>query len=309
MSCEFDKKWTKRVNGNTWNSKDSLGILMIILFLTIITFFIYLFITKNKKIPLIIFIIALTTLISIIFIQPVAIMYPTSAIISSRIRTPEFIDRNEYFPNSRFFEKPQTFKTIQQELEFFMKKTDNGHNLIPTANTYGKTNENIGSGGSDDNKWRLFQIKILGNILPGAKQHFPTVVDLCNKFPEILSCVVSVLEPNVIIPSHVGYMKGIIRYMLPLKIPKDRNKCFLCVNNIKYNWEEGVGVAWDDTYPHMVKNLTDETRVVIYFDIVRKGMNKLENALLNMVTAIVKKSPIIRTQMSQQEKQIKQFKN
>lgn len=305
--CQFDKNWKTRKNGNSWNSKDTLGLVMLLLLSIIILNLFLLFVVSHKKIPLFTIIICIVILCVIIFKYPISVIYPVSAIISTSTRTPEFVDRFEYFPNCEYFEDPKTFKTIQNELEKFMEKTDNGHKLVPTSETFGKENKEIGSGGGKENKWRLFQIKVLGSILPGAEDNFPTVVALCKQFPEILACVVSVLEPNVIIPSHVGYMKGIIRYMLPLKIPKDKNNLYLCVNKLKYNWEEGVGVAWDDCYPHMVVNNTDETRVVIYFDIKRKGLSKFESKLLDISCKIVEKSPVIKEQMSQQEKQIKQF--
>ena len=60
-----------------------------------------------------------------------------------------------------------------------------------------------------------------------------------------------------------------MRYMLPLQVPKDRDNLFLCVNGIKYHWTEGLGVLWDDNYPHKVYNNTNETRIVLYMDVVR----------------------------------------
>jgi aspartyl/asparaginyl beta-hydroxylase (cupin superfamily) len=77
------------------------------------------------------------------------------------------------------------------------------------------------------------------------------------KLPEVTSCVVSVLEPGIHIPIHVGYYKGIMRYMIPTHIPKDKDNVFLCVNGIKYSWTEGEGVLWDDTFSHKVYNKKD----------------------------------------------------
>lgn len=305
--CEFDKKWKKRVNNNTWNSKDTVGIIIIVLVTTILINFITLFFNNNKKINIIIIITFILILTIIIYTSPVSILYPASSIIALTTRTPEFLDRFEYFPNCKHFENKYTFTKIQKELQNFMDKTNDGNLLLPTSETYGKSNKYIGSGGNDKNKWRLFQIKVLDKILPGAENYFPTVVKLCKKFPEILACVISVLEPNVTIPSHVGYMKGVVRYMLPLKVPKDRENIYLCVNKKKYNWTEGEGVLWDDCYPHMVVNNTDETRIIIYFDIKRKNMSKINNALLNASCKIINNSPVIKKQISTQEKQIKNF--
>ena len=68
---------------------------------------------------------------------------------------------------------------------------------------------------------------------------------------------------------HIGYYKGIMRYMLPITIPKDTDNIWLNVNGIKYHWEEGKSMLWDDTYPHAAYNNTEEVRVVLYMDVFR----------------------------------------
>ncbi len=64
---------------------------------------------------------------------------------------------------------------------------------------------------------------------------------------------------------------------------------------------EGVGILWDDTYPHKVYNNTDEIRVVIYMDVVRNlswGLNIFNLLILrlacnsNIVKDEIKKTEI-----------------
>ena len=73
------------------------------------------------------------------------------------------------------------------------------------------------------------------------------------------------------IPIHVGYYKGFIRYQLGVIIPKETEKCYLCVNGEKYNWKEGEDVMFDDTFAHKVYNETEDIRVVVYMDIEREN--------------------------------------
>ena len=303
--CTFDKKWNHITNNFTWNKKDTIGMIINILLLLIISVLISTIFLKNKKLGLLVCLGLIIIITSIILYSPVSVLYTVSSIISLTTRTPEFLDRFEYFPNCTYFEDTNTFNKIQNELNIFLEHTNNGHDLIATQDTFGDSNKEIGRDIHKDNKWRLFQIKILGENMPNAKEYFPTVIDLCNKFQEIVACAISVLEPHVKIPSHIGYMKGVVRYMLPLKVPKLSNDIFLCVNNIKYNWTEGVGVLWDDCYPHMVENNTDEIRVVLYFDIRRKYMGRFKNMLLDLILNIIKKSKVIKKEMSDKEKQIK----
>jgi aspartyl/asparaginyl beta-hydroxylase (cupin superfamily) len=304
-SCKFDKEWTTRTNNNSWNHKDSLGAFMIFL---IIAFLSGVFLTvSNYRKPFYpsIAIISLSLLIYIIYNDSVTVLYPFSSLITLSTSTPEFLDKDVYFPKGKLFE--ESFDSIRNELDTFLVTTNDGSLVTETANTYGGTNKAIGSGGDGIKSWRLFQIKVLGTILPGAIDTFPTVVRLLEECDDVVACAVSILEPNVIIPSHVGYMKGVVRYMFPLKIPVKRDDCFLCVNKKKYSWTEGQGVVWDDTYPHMVENNTDETRVVLYMDVKRVGMSGFSNKLCDLTQWIVKQSPIIKTQMSVQEKQISRF--
>lgn len=290
---EFDREIHTCVNNNTWNENDYIGVLLICLLLAPLFF-------RTKKF----FLICYVLLALILITNPVSILYPVSCLISLHTRTPEFLDKDEYFPNNYMFER--NYDTISNELTNFMRITNNGHSLIKTAETFGEANAYIGSDvKGEDNAWRLFQIKILGKVMPEAKENFPTVVNILEKCPEVLSCVVSVLEPRVKIPAHVGYSKAVVRYMLPLKIPRDKENCFLVVNHHRYVWTEGIALVWDDTYPHMVMNNTDETRVVLYMDIERTGLNKFEKFLGYCTQAIVKASPVIQTQMSAQEKRMK----
>ena len=108
------------------------------------------------------------------------------------------------------------------------------------------------------------------------------------KNKNIVSCAISILPAKKAIPIHVGYYKGILRYQIAIKVPKDRNNVFICVNGEKYSWTEGKGVLFDDIYPHKVYNNSNEERIVLYMDVKRKLNNvfldKLNNFTINMLT-------------------------
>ena len=109
----------------------------------------------------------------------------------------------------------------------------------------------------DNNKgWRLYNIFLLDEFNSSAIKMFPTLVSLIKETPEIKACVISILDEKTEIPEHVGYYKGVMSYMLSLKIPKDRENVYLCVNGHQYNWKEGGGILWDDTFSHSVINIS-----------------------------------------------------
>ena len=90
--------------------------------------------------------------------------------------------------------------------------------------------------------------------------------------------------------------------MLPLQVPKDRDNLFLCVNGIKYHWTEGLGVLWDDNYPHKVYNNTNETRIVLYMDVVRPFLPSTLHQLNSFLVYLMSKHD-----WTQQEK--KKYRN
>jgi len=105
------------------------------------------------------------------------------------------------------------------------------------------------------------------------------------------------------IPIHVGYYKGIMRYMLPLIVPDDRENCFLWVNGLKYSWENGKGVLWDDTYPHKVYNNTNQNRILLYMDIVRPLDGFLGNLNLTILK-LMQNSEIVKNEIKRTENKV-----
>ena len=96
--------------------------------------------------------------------------------------------------------------------------------------------------------------------------------------------MISILPPGKKIPVHVGPYKGVLRYHLGLKIPKDINNCFIVVNKKKYCWEEGKDVLFDDTLEHYVENNTNETRVILFLDIKLNFNNILLNSINSFIS-------------------------
>jgi aspartyl/asparaginyl beta-hydroxylase (cupin superfamily) len=158
-----------------------------------------------------------------------------------------------------------------------------------------KVNEN-----GDETGWRLMTLKVGDEITNKCYENFSKLAKLLENHPEIVSCALSILEPNTMIPIHVGYYKGIIRYMLPLIVPDDKDNCFLWVNGLKYSWTEGKSVLWDDIYPHKVYNNTNQNRVLLYMDVVRPIDGFLGN-LNSFVLKLIKNSEIVKQEIKRTE--------
>ena len=243
-----------------------------------------------------------------IYKNPIEALYMMSAILTLGIRTPEFLDKDYYFPKNRVFEDPTNFEALKEEVENILEKTGNGDSLTMTSETFSGQNKYIGSDIRRENgkmkAWRIINIKAGDEYSAVAHKYFPRLVRLLKEVPQIGTCAISVLQDGVHIPIHVGYYKGIMRYMIPIIVPKDRENVFLCVNELKYSWTEGVGVLWDDTYPHKVYNNTDEIRVVIYMDVVRP-LPGILNVMNRFILWLASNSKIVKDEIKKTEIQVK----
>ena len=238
-------------------------------------------------------------IVYIVLTNPIIILRSCDYYINKEVDTPPFLELEKYFPNYKYIEENTSF--FQKELNQLLEKTHNGKDIQFTKDTYG--NEGIGRDVDEEKNrgWRVFHVKIGKNILESGKKNFPKLVETIKKYPEIINVTVSILDGKTKIPMHVGYYKGIMRYMLPLKIPKNKDDCFLCVNGDKYVWEEGKSLLWDDNFPHKVYNHTEETRVVIYMDIERPLLDWKRKKLNKIVNSIFSNSSIIKNEVKKTE--------
>jgi len=84
------------------------------------------------------------------------------------------------------------------------------------------------------------------------------------------TAVFSVLLPHKHIPPHRGASKSILRYHLALRTPTDETAARIRVGSRIEHWRNGRSLVFDDTFEHEVWNDSDEIRVVLFFDVIRK---------------------------------------
>ena len=89
------------------------------------------------------------------------------------------------------------------------------------------------------------------------------------EIPGMTTAMFSILSPRKHILDHRGPYKGVLRYHLGLIVPEDAERCRIRVGEDVRHWEEGKSMIFDDTFNHEVWNDTDETRVVLFVDVLR----------------------------------------
>ena len=89
------------------------------------------------------------------------------------------------------------------------------------------------------------------------------------------SVLFSLLRPGAHIPPHNGFVNTRLICHLPLIVP---NGCRFRVGNEVRHWVEGKAWLFDDTLKHEAWNRSEETRVILLFEIWRPELNDAERA-------------------------------
>jgi hypothetical protein len=146
---------------------------------------------------------------------------------------------------------------------------------------YGKDTEIFDRIGSKN--WKTYNLILFNQDVPKNSEKCPITVSLLKRVPGVQSALFSIIAPGTYIPPHRDPAKGVIRYHLALKVPKDRKNCYINIDGYNYHWEEGKGILFDDVYDHYVRNDTKEERVILFVDILRPlhGVAKFLQNLAN----------------------------
>jgi aspartyl/asparaginyl beta-hydroxylase (cupin superfamily) len=102
-----------------------------------------------------------------------------------------------------------------------------------------------------------------------------------NRSPSVLF---SLLKPGTHIPPHNGLVNTRLICHLPLIVP---GKCRLRVGNETREWVTGKAWAFDDSIDHEAWNDSDETRVILLFDVWRPELSATERTLVTQLFAAI----------------------
>jgi len=198
--------------------------------------------------------------VGIYFLKPELLVLPYTKFINLFVRNPPFVDKEKYFKESHILESNWT--KIRDELIEVLKRDK----AIPKFHEVDNIQKIISA--RDDIPWRVFGIKAFNNWIEPNASLVPVTSQLIKEIPKVAVAMFSILDPGKKIPPHFGFFKGVFRYHLGLIIPS-KGECYIINGGQRYEWKEGEGVLFDDTYVHEVWNKTDERRVVLFLDIYR----------------------------------------
>ncbi|WP_240493734.1 aspartyl/asparaginyl beta-hydroxylase domain-containing protein [Pandoraea sp. ISTKB] len=122
---------------------------------------------------------------------------------------------------------------------------------------------------TQDHQWQTFVFLGYGMRAQRNLARCPATAKALDDIPGLRTAFFSILSPGKKIPLHRGPYNGVLRLHLALKVPREREKCWIEVDGQRYVWQANRVVIFDDAYEHQVHNDTDETRVVLFVDFER----------------------------------------
>ena len=199
----------------------------------------------------------------------------------SKVETTPFIDPRQFEWHELVMSE---WTKVRSELEAVLSEID----TVPRLQDITTEQDVL----TTDDKWRAFFFYAFGHRSPVECAQCPQTAELLGKIPGMKTAFFSILLPGKRLPPHRGYYRGILRYHLPLLVPRNGD-CGLRVGDQIIRWQDGVGIMFDDTYEHEAWNDTDQTRVILWLDIVRPmkfPFNLLNSAVLKLIGI----SPLVR---------------
>jgi beta-hydroxylase len=174
--------------------------------------------------------------------------------------------------------------TIVQELERVLEDRE----ALPNFQDISKDQIEI----TDDDRWKTLFLYGYGFRSELVCEMCPRTAELVRSVPGMTTAMFSILSPRKHILDHRGPYKGVLRYHLGLVIPHEREACRIRVGDDVRHWEPGRSLMFDDTYNHEVWNDTDETRVVLFLDVVRP-LPFPESLINRLVIRLIGISPFV----------------
>jgi aspartate beta-hydroxylase len=148
-------------------------------------------------------------------------------------------------------------------------------------------------GGMLDNPdWSAYYLWKDGAPVAGQVEHFPKTMAALAEVPlartpgRSPSILFSLLRPGAHIPAHHGFINTRLIVHLPLIVPLG---CSFRVGNETREWIEGRAWLFDDTIEHEAWNRSQQTRVILLFEVWRPELTASEiehvNALFQAIEA------------------------
>ncbi len=219
-----------------------------------------------------------------------------------------YIARRSLVGNHRFFASEQfpwasviekDWKLIQSELAPILEEK----NRLPSFQDISKDQTAI----TNDDLWKTYFLYGMGYKAEANCSRCPETTRLVEQIPGMTTAFFSILSPHKHIPPHRGVFKGFIRYHLGIRIPEPHTLCRLRIEDEYASWEAGKSLIFDDTFEHEVWNDSEETRVVLFVDVLRP-LPFIASSINRFLIGLVKRSAYVQDARKNQDEWEAAFK-
>lgn len=142
---------------------------------------------------------------------------------------------------------------------------------------------------TNDGKWDKVYIKWYSGLPDSSREQFPNLSEILDTHPDVHLAMVSVLKPGAVINPHCGPWMGSVRVHIGIQTPNSP-QCRMTVGDSSFYWQDRKVEAFDDTYIHMVRNNTDEARVILFLDVERKMKSWWAQAIVRLINLTLARS-------------------
>lgn len=138
----------------------------------------------------------------------------------------------------------------------------------------------------NDPKWGAFYFWRNGEIVQENAARCPVTMHALENAPMPLIdrrspiALWSLLKPDTHIQPHHGLLNTRLICHIPLIVPDD---CAIRVGNETRSWREGEALIFDDSFEHEAWNKSNDTRVILLFEIWRPEISLEERAALTTI--------------------------
>jgi hypothetical protein len=138
----------------------------------------------------------------------------------------------------------------------------------------------FGSNLTHDKKWFRYYVKWYGHVATEAREKMPVLCSLLDQHDDVALAMLSLLKPGAVIMPHVGISRAAIRVHISLQSPEE---AFIEVDGQRLHWQDGHALAFDDTFYHKAANPSDQSRLILFLDIKKKGLGTARKIIRDLL--------------------------
>ena len=139
-------------------------------------------------------------------------------------------------------------------------------------------NNPLQHGVSRPGAWKYIHLLFFGWERKQNIKKFPVTWSVFTKnVPGLIFLTISTLDKNAEVLPHYSDTNTNLRCHLGIKIPSPLPLCGIKVGNEERSWEEGKVIMFSDCHQHSVWNHSNENRIVIVFDVLKKEYSHNQN--------------------------------